>query len=75
MHPNHPFHLHTNPFQVVAVKGVALRTPIWQDTVSIPQHGSVVIRVRFGDFNGRTVLHCHQLQHEDEGMMQVVDYV
>jgi FtsP/CotA-like multicopper oxidase with cupredoxin domain len=39
------------------------------------EHGSVIIRVRFRGFKGRTVLHCHQLQHEDEGMMQIVNYV
>lgn len=30
------------------------------------------IRVRFADFTGRTVYHCHILDHEDEGMMAVL---
>ncbi|MFE6856969.1 multicopper oxidase domain-containing protein [Streptomyces sp. NPDC057674] len=31
--------------------------------------------VKYEDFTGRTIAHCHQLQHEDLGMMQTVDYV
>lgn len=74
-HSNHPFHLHTNHFLVMSVGGRRLDPPIWQDTVSIPKAGEVVIRVPFKDFTGTTVLHCHQLQHEDEGMMQLIQYV
>lgn len=66
-HPNHPFHLHTNHFLVMSVAGRRLDPPVWQDTISIPTNGEVVIRVPFEDFTGTTVLHCHQLQHEDEG--------
>ncbi len=40
-----------------------------QDTVVIPVHGTVVIRVEFEDFTGLTVFHCHILAHEDAGMM------
>ncbi|MDF2969472.1 MAG: multicopper oxidase type 3, partial [Nocardioidaceae bacterium] len=27
----------------------------------------------FADFGGRTVYHCHILDHEDSGMMGVID--
>ncbi|WEH42754.1 multicopper oxidase domain-containing protein [Streptomyces sp. AM 2-1-1] len=74
-HSNHPFHLHTNHFLVTAVDGRPLATPVWQDTVGINRGGSVTIRVRFDDFTGRALVHCHQLQHEDRGMMQLVEYV
>ncbi|GGX66770.1 multicopper oxidase family protein [Streptomyces minutiscleroticus] len=74
-HDNHPFHLHTNHFLVTAVNGTVLDTPVWHDTIGIPQGGDVVFRVRYEDFTGRSLLHCHQLQHGDEGMMQVVDYL
>ncbi|GAA3642312.1 hypothetical protein GCM10022267_31220 [Lentzea roselyniae] len=74
-HSNHPFHIHTNPFLVVAADGVPLPTPVWHDTVSINQHKEVVIRLRFERFRGRTVLHCHHLQHEDQGMMQLIEYL
>jgi FtsP/CotA-like multicopper oxidase with cupredoxin domain len=56
----------------------------WQDTILIPpaqtdsggncngEAGYVVIRHRFTDFIGQYVLHCHNLLHEDTGMMQAV---
>ena len=35
--------------------------------------GEVVIRMRFADFTGKFVYHCHILNHEDNGMMGVVN--
>jgi FtsP/CotA-like multicopper oxidase with cupredoxin domain len=70
---DHVFHIHTNPFEVVAVNGVALEVPVWRDTVVVPRRGSVVFRSRFLDFTGRFVLHCHMMNHEELGMMQVVE--
>ncbi|MFD9390349.1 multicopper oxidase family protein [Streptomyces sp. NPDC060000] len=74
-HSHHPFHLHTNHFLLTAVDNRKLATPVWHDTVAVPPHGSVTFRLRAKDFTGRSMLHCHQLQHGDEGMMQIVDYV
>ncbi|MEV1062300.1 multicopper oxidase domain-containing protein [Streptomyces sp. NPDC050263] len=74
-HSHHPFHLHTNHFLLTAVDNRPLATPVWHDTVSIPPHGTIAFRLRAEDFTGRSMLHCHQLQHGDEGMMQVVEYV
>ncbi len=35
--PLHPFHIHTNPFQIIAQNGVALPAPwIWWDTFPLP---------------------------------------
>jgi FtsP/CotA-like multicopper oxidase with cupredoxin domain len=34
--------------------------------------GKVVIRMRFLDFTGEYVYHCHILAHEDHGMMGTV---
>ena len=70
----HPFHIHVNPFQVVAINGQPV-TPRWQDTVILPRGGSATIRTRFEDFKGKFVNHCHMLGHEDLGMMQVVEVV
>ena len=36
-------------------------------------NGEIVIRSRFLDFTGKYVLHCHMMNHEDLGMMQVVE--
>lgn len=33
----HPFHIHTNPFQLMSVKGVAVQPePVWMDTLTLP---------------------------------------
>jgi FtsP/CotA-like multicopper oxidase with cupredoxin domain len=86
----HPFHIHVNPFQVIEIfdpsvheagKPYILPQPRpWQDTVAIPAKkgsvdGYVKIRHRFDDFTGSFVLHCHILEHEDRGMMQLVRVV
>jgi FtsP/CotA-like multicopper oxidase with cupredoxin domain len=73
--PNHPFHIHTNPFQIVKVGTQDLPRPwVWWDTFALPSvsngtNGSITIRHRFMDFTGEYVLHCHFLGHEDRGMM------
>lgn len=77
----HPFHIHINPFQVVEMKtatgnAVKLPTPwIWWDNFAIPPGGYVKILTKFADFTGKYVLHCHFLDHEDRGMMQLVQVV
>ena len=68
----HPFHLHTNKFQVMSISGVPYKANGWQDAVSIPAGGNVVIRIKFADYTGKTVFHCHILNHEEQGMMQNV---
>ncbi|MET8536557.1 multicopper oxidase domain-containing protein [Streptomyces sp. NPDC005065] len=47
----------------------------WYDTGNVPAVGEVVIRIRFTDFTGQTVLHCHNLNHEDLGTMAVLNIV
>jgi len=71
----HPFHIHINPFQVISVNGKPVDLHGYRDTVGIPAHGEVVMRTRYKDFDGKFVLHCHILFHEDHGMMQVVEIV
>lgn len=68
----HPFHMHTNLFQVISVGSTEQPARGLQDTVIIPPaglSGTVTIRIPFGDFAGKTVFHCHILEHEDGGMM------
>jgi FtsP/CotA-like multicopper oxidase with cupredoxin domain len=69
---DHPFHLHVWPFQVVA-QSKGLPPPGWKDVVNVPAGGWVKIRVRFDSFAGRTVYHCHILDHEDMGMMATIE--
>jgi FtsP/CotA-like multicopper oxidase with cupredoxin domain len=66
---DHPFHLHINPFQIISRNGQPESLPIWRDTVLIPIGEKVRIRIAFSDFVGKTVYHCHILDHEDLGMM------
>ncbi len=72
---DHIFHIHTNPFQVTQINGEALEPPLWLDTVTVPREGSVTYRTRFLDFTGKLVLHCHMMNHEELGMMQIVEIV
>jgi FtsP/CotA-like multicopper oxidase with cupredoxin domain len=69
----HPFHIHVNAFQVVSVNGRPSGARGLQDTVILPAHGVVRIRMRFRDFVGATVYHCHIAAHEDAGMMGILD--
>jgi suppressor of ftsI len=71
----HPFHIHQGGFQVMSVNGVAYNARGQQDTVMLPVGGEVVIRKPFQDFTGKWVYHCHILNHEDAGMMAVIEVV
>jgi FtsP/CotA-like multicopper oxidase with cupredoxin domain len=82
--PAHPFHIHINPFQVIALfdpsdssmpkTGVDLKPPwVWWDNFAIPPGGWARMWTRFVDFTGTYVFHCHILGHEDRGMMQLVN--
>jgi FtsP/CotA-like multicopper oxidase with cupredoxin domain len=68
---DHPFHIHTWSFLVIdngdGQPEVGLR-----DVVSVPAGKAVTIRLKFNDFKGVTVYHCHNLDHEDFGMMGIV---
>jgi FtsP/CotA-like multicopper oxidase with cupredoxin domain len=70
---DHPMHLHVWPMQIVAEGGRPVDGVRWQDVVNIPAGGEVTVRIAFDDFGGRTVYHCHILDHEDNGMMGVVE--
>jgi FtsP/CotA-like multicopper oxidase with cupredoxin domain len=116
---SHPFHIHVNPFQIVAiydplghdVSGPDARDTfrinndtgetdmngpvdpeyrglkgVWKDTIWVknpagnPKFGpkamyKVIIRTRYQRYIGEFVLHCHILDHEDQGMMQNVEIV
>ena len=67
---DHPMHLHVWPLQVL--DGHDDEPPTWQDVVNIPAFGHVAVRVAFDDVVGRTVYHCHVLDHEDLGMMGTI---
>ncbi|MGV8908134.1 MAG: multicopper oxidase domain-containing protein [Propionicimonas sp.] len=68
----HPFHIHVNDFQIMSINGKPYDAVSLQDTVPLPAGGEVVIRMRFLDYVGKYVFHCHILAHEDGGMMAAI---
>jgi FtsP/CotA-like multicopper oxidase with cupredoxin domain len=68
----HPFHIHVNDYQVVAVNGQPVPLRYHEDTTGIPPFGEFTMRTRFRDFPGRWVFHCHIVLHEDHGMMGTI---
>ena len=71
----HPMHLHVWPMQITEEAGQDVGGLIRQDVVNVPARSEVTVRVAFDTYAGRTVYHCHILDHEDNGMMAVVECV
>ncbi len=73
----HQFHIHQTDFQVVAINDKPVPFSGYRDTVFIPARGSITVRIPFRDpvMLGKFVYHCHILEHEDGGMMQVIQVV
>ena len=71
----HIFHIHQVAFQVISENGKPVPFNGRQDTVNVPIHGEVKIRIAFTDptIVGRFMFHCHILEHEDKGMMAQIE--
>jgi FtsP/CotA-like multicopper oxidase with cupredoxin domain len=65
--------VHGASFQVVSRKGGrGVLFPWeqgWKDTVLLLDGETVEVLIRFDQFKGLYLLHCHKLEHEDMGMM------
>lgn len=70
---DHPFHLHGFQFQVLDRNGVPEPYLSWKDSVNVPKHSKLRIVVRFENFPGKWMYHCHILDHEDMGMMGILE--
>jgi FtsP/CotA-like multicopper oxidase with cupredoxin domain len=77
----HAFHIHQLHFMLVDWLGAPVNEPFLRDTVNVPyyngralQYPSVRLRMDFRDPNivGSFVYHCHLLEHEDGGMMGII---
>lgn len=82
---SHPFHIHVNPFEIFSMvnargeeqldrdpkTGEVL--PVWRDTIILHEGWKVSCRTHYTDFDGVFVQHCHILDHEDQGMMELVE--
>jgi FtsP/CotA-like multicopper oxidase with cupredoxin domain len=71
---DHPFHLHGMFFQVLDVNGVAPEHQGWKDTVIVPRYAKLRFAVRYGE-PGHWMYHCHILEHQEGGMMGVLDVI
>lgn len=75
---DHPFHLHGTQFQVLSRTrgGATVLEPFlaWRDVVNVAAFETVVLRVMQSQL-GKRMYHCHILEHEDQGMMGVLDVV
>jgi FtsP/CotA-like multicopper oxidase with cupredoxin domain len=47
----------------------------WKDTVDVRLTEIVDVAVRFTDYRGPYMLHCHNLEHEDMAMMAAYETV
>ncbi|AZO70518.1 MAG: multicopper oxidase family protein [Mesorhizobium sp.] len=73
---DHPFHLHGTQFQVVERErdGKVSKQPYlaWKDTVNVARGETVRLKLR-QERPGPRMYHCHILEHEQLGMMGIVD--
>ena len=70
---DHPFHMHGFQFQVIERNGKPEPFTSWKDVVNVRRQESVKFVVRFDDFPGKWMFHCHILNHEDQGMMGILE--
>ncbi|MBZ0202359.1 MAG: multicopper oxidase domain-containing protein [Ignavibacteria bacterium] len=75
----HPMHAHGLQWQVYSRNGNTNLPPAdkgWKDTINLNPAETVRVLVRFTDYKGIYLFHCHNLEHEDDGMMlnfEVID--
>jgi FtsP/CotA-like multicopper oxidase with cupredoxin domain len=69
---HHPIHLHGHTFRVLRRNGVPTPHREWQDTVLMAPNERVDIAF-VADNPGGWMFHCHILEHQDGGMMGVIE--
>ncbi len=69
----HPMHLHGVQFQVLGRKGgrngLISTEKGFKDTVLLMPREKVRVIMTFPDNKGKFLVHCHNLEHENDGMM------
>jgi suppressor of ftsI len=77
-HMDHPFHIHGCQFQVIEHELNGVKTPApmraWKDTVNLRPRETVRVKMA-QPFKGLRMFHCHILEHEDQGMMGILQVV
>ena len=78
----HPIHIHGLQFQVIERQissgqradwesvSAGYVDEGWKDTVLVMPGERVKLLLKFSDYEGLFVSHCHNLEHEDMGMMR-----
>lgn len=69
----HPFHIHVNPFQTWRYGPEGEPELVWKDTLLIVQGQTYYLYTHYTDYIGQFVYHCHILDHEDQGMMELLE--
>jgi FtsP/CotA-like multicopper oxidase with cupredoxin domain len=82
MNMPHPIHFHGEQFQIIkreinthskkafSTVAAGLIDNGWKDTVLVMPGEKVTLLKPFNDFKGVFMYHCHNLEHEDMGMMR-----
>jgi FtsP/CotA-like multicopper oxidase with cupredoxin domain len=83
----HPIHLHGPQFQIVERSfenvsraareslGAGLIDDGWLDTVLLFPGERIRLRAHYQHYSGLFLYHCHNLEHEDMGMMRNFEVV
>jgi FtsP/CotA-like multicopper oxidase with cupredoxin domain len=78
----HPMHVHNVQFQVIDRQVLPQLEEAWEtvragyvddgwkDTVLVMPGERVKVLLKFEDYEGLYLYHCHNLEHEDQGMMR-----
>jgi FtsP/CotA-like multicopper oxidase with cupredoxin domain len=77
----HPIHVHFEEGRILSksVNGVPVTIPLHErgrkDVFNVGENMSIRVLMRFRDFTGKYLMHCHNLTHEDHSMMLRWDIV
>jgi FtsP/CotA-like multicopper oxidase with cupredoxin domain len=87
----HPIHVHVNDFQVMdyfdpvtglrtgpdkfSIDNANAPAPKMNADESVIEPGILTIRTRFDEYTGLYVMHCHRLNHEDNGLMALINVI
>jgi hypothetical protein len=87
----HPIHVHVNDFQVMdyfdpttglrtgpdnfSIDNANAPAPTMHGDESVIEPGILTIRTRFDEYTGLYVMHCHRLNHEDNGLMALINVI
>lgn len=68
----HPMHTHEAQWQLITRNNSTNLPPSdkgWKDTIVLSPGENVEVLVKFTEHKGLYLFHCHNLEHEDDGMM------